>query len=360
MKFNINQIFKLTIIFIFLSFVCLTKLRVDPEDSLNLEDQTSSEISLNGPSNNKFKGHVIFENEGRGIVIKSTNGEQNDKLLKLVSDKLNPDTYIVDYRLMRNCEFSVYFSGENKKNIKLVFSAKSLENKNKNEKFEIKLEIMNFSKFFPKIEKTEMAIQNKIKTQCEKRKERINSFKSDLITQFSDYKENLDKNKFIRSKIKSSKKRADGFNSSIKDITSQITQINSLQKSYENQKKNLELLMNGSNKLLRKERRDFNSTIYINIEINNNLKENSIQLKKLSERENQLKKNYESFILEQKGIEGEMIKMNEKLSETDKQISSLSRNKLLDEYEIQYSKSKQKEINVHIFEIRNQIMKLNI
>ena len=354
MKF-INKISIFYINFVLLSFVSLTKVRIESEDSSSSE--MYSEIVLDGPSKNKFKGQVTFEKQGKGLIIKSINGEQNDKLLKLVADKLASDTYLIDYRLMRSCAFPVKFSGEMNKNIKLAFSPKSLENKNKNEKFDFNLEIFNFINFFPKVEKTEIAIQNEIKTQCEKRKNTIIQYKSLLMNDFNEYQEIMKQRKQIKSRLNSAKKNTEVFNTNFQDINNQIAQINELKNSYEKQRQNLEILMKGSNKLLKKEKEDLSGITNNNNDIQNKLKENTIQLKKLSEKDNDLKKSYEKLIRHEKNNDEELNNLNKKKSVIEEKISSISRNKLSDEYEIKYTNSTQKEIALLMEETKNQIQK---
>jgi chromosome segregation ATPase len=348
----INKLFKLSILlFATITLVNLARLRADSQD------HTSTVISMNGPSKNKFKGTVSFEKEGRGILITSNSTHQNDKLLKLVAEKQSTNTYLIDYRLMRSCNFTINFTGNNNTNLKIGFSPRSLENKNKNEKFDIKLEVLNYSSFFPKVVKKVEAVQAEISKQCEARKAKVQTLKATLINKFTEYKGNVENNKKLNVKLSSTKKSTDGFNSSIDDIRSQIDAINALQKSYEGQKKNLQILKKGSNKLLRKERKDLKLIQDKNNEIDKKIKENEAEIKKFNEKDNNLKKNYENFVLEQKGLEEEIINLNKKLSDTDQQISSLARNKLSDEYEIQYAKSTQKEIKVLIDEIKNQTEK---
>jgi len=148
-------------------------------DSLNLKTNSNifsleidSAISLNGPSKNDFKGHVSLDQFGRGIIITAING-QNDKLLKLVSEKIDLNTYLIDYRLMRTCDFNIKLQLQAfQKDLRFGFSPRSLENKAKTDKFDVEVEILNFYNFLPKnlLPINEKTVKNLLAGQCEKKK----------------------------------------------------------------------------------------------------------------------------------------------------------------------------------------------
>ena len=357
MKFNIRiKILYISILLVIISNAYLSSLRVITKDAFSFNETTSSDSSFDELSINNDEQKVYLDKEGRGIMIKSFNGISDEKL-KLVSEKLNPEIYLIDYRLMRNCVFKVKFIGEKGNILNIEFSPRSLEKRPKNHELKIQLDIKNYSKFFPDLYNKEESIINHIKEQCYKRKESLNSIKKDIINQINVYKERMHKMIDIISKYRSLKNTTEEFESTIKDVKSQITQIRRLKKSYENQNENLEQLMKSSKKLLKKEKVDTNVITNYIVKIKIKLKENSFKFKELRDKEVEIKNKYKNYILSQKDIEGEIINLSKRLSETDQQISSLSRNKLKENYEIHYIESSTKELYARIDEISKQIIK---
>ena len=357
MKFIIRiKILYISILLVIISNAYLSSLRVITKDAFSFNDTTSSDSSFDELSINDDEQKVYLDKEGRGIMIKSFNGISDEKL-KLVSEKLNPEIYLIDYRLMRNCVFKVKFIGEKGNILNIEFSPRSLEKRPKNHELKIQLNIKNYSKFFPDLDNKEESIINHIKEQCYKRKESLNLIKKEIINQINVYKERMHKMIDINSKYRSLKNTTEEFELTIKDVKSQITQIRRLKKSYENQKENLEQLMKSSKKLLKKEKVDTNVITNYIVKIKIKLKENSFKFKELRDKEVEIKNKYKNYILSQKDIEGEIINLSKRLSETDQQISSLSRNKLKENYEIHYIESSTKELYARIDEISKQIIK---
>ena len=357
MKFIIRiKILYISILLVIISNAYLSSLRVITKDAFSFNDTTYSDSSFDELSINDDEQKVYLDKEGRGIMIKSFNGISDEKL-KLVSEKLNPEIYLIDYRLMRNCVFKVKFIGEKGNILNIEFSPRSLEKRPKNHELKIQLDIKNYSKFFPDLDNKEESIINHIKEQCYKRKESLNLIKKEIINQINVYKERMHKMIDINSKYRSLKNTTEEFELTIKDVQSQITQIRRLKKSYENQKENLEQLMKSSKKLLKKEKVDTNVITNYIVKIKIKLKENSFKFKELRDKEVEIKNKYKNYILSQKDIEGEIINLSKRLSETDQQISSLSRNKLKENYEIHYIESSTKELYARIDEISKQIIK---
>ena len=357
MKFIIRiKILYISILLVIISNAYLSSLRVITKDAFSFNDTTYSDSSFDELSINDDEQKVYLDKEGRGIMIKSFNGISDEKL-KLVSEKLNPEIYLIDYRLMRNCVFKVKFIGEKGNILNIEFSPRSLEKRPKNHELKIQLNIKNYSKFFPDLDNKEESIINHIKEQCYKRKESLNLIKKEIINQINVYKERMHKMIDINSKYRSLKNTTEEFELTIKDVKSQITQIRRLKKSYENQKENLEQLMKSSKKLLKKEKVDTNVITNYIVKIKIKLKENSFKFKELRDKEVEIKNKYKNYILSQKDIEGEIINLSKRLSETDQQISSLSRNKLKENYEIHYIESSTKELYARIDEISKQIIK---
>ena len=357
MKFIIRiKILYISILLVIISNAYLSSLRVITKDAFSFNDTTSSDSSFDELSINDDEQKVYLDKEGRGIMIKSFNGISDEKL-KLVSEKLNPEIYLIDYRLMRNCVFKVKFIGEKGNILNIEFSPRSLEKRPKNHELKIQLDIKNYSKFFPDLDNKEESIINHIKEQCYKRKESLNLIKKEIINQINVYKERMHKMIDINSKYRSLKNTTEEFELTIKDVKSQITQIRRLKKSYENQKENLEQLMKSSKKLLKKEKVDTNVITNYIVKIKIKLKENSFKFKELRDKEVEIKNKYKNYILSQKDIEGEIMNLSKRLSETDQQISSLSRNKLKENYEIHYIESSTKELYARIDEISKQIIK---
>ena len=357
MKFIIRiKILYISILLVIISNAYLSSLRVITKDAFSFNDTTSSDSSFDELSINDDEQKVYLDKEGRGIMIKSFNGISDEKL-KLVSEKLNPEIYLIDYRLMRNCVFKVKFIGEKGNILNIEFSPRSLEKRPKNHELKIQLNIKNYSKFFPDLDNKEESIINHIKEQCYKRKESLNLIKKEIINQINVYKERMHKMIDINSKYRSLKNTTEEFELTIKDVKSQITQIRRLKKSYENQKENLEQLMKSSKKLLKKEKVDTNVITNYIVKIKIKLKENSFKFKELRDKEVEIKNKYKNYILSQKDIEGEIMNLSKRLSETDQQISSLSRNKLKENYEIHYIESSTKELYARIDEISKQIIK---
>ena len=73
----------------------------------HFEIMLRSSISIESPQNSNFKGHVSLDDKSRGIVISAGDGNENEELMKLVSEKLDEDSYLIDYRLFRSCDFDV-------------------------------------------------------------------------------------------------------------------------------------------------------------------------------------------------------------------------------------------------------------
>ena len=251
----------------------------------------NSNVKLNGPSSNNFKGNVSLDNLERGIVITAGDGAHDESLLRLVSEKVESDSFLIDYRLFRSCEITASFA-EDKNKLILNFSPYSLENRKKNDNFDIHVEISNYEKFIDKSKyKSEYEVQNFIRNQCENRKNKIVSYKNEFTSAVENFRKKTKDLESINAELRNHAKEVESLKTSISETESQIKDIEYLKDSYQMQLKSISSLTSGASKLiinenqkreeLQKRQRDLEDQI---VQSQNEVRQQEENLMKLKEK----------------------------------------------------------------------------
>lgn len=320
----------------------------------------NSNVSLNGPSQNNFKGHVALDSENRGIIITAGDGAQNESLMRLVSEKVDSDSYLIDYRLMRSCDFPLKIT-KNNKNINLTFSPKSLENRNKNDNFAITVEIFNFRSFITDDKyKSEDDIKDFLKNQCQERKNHISGMKSEFKSAVSEYHRKYKELKSVQQKLSSQSSEVENLRTAIADAENQIKDINYLQNSYEMQMKSISSITSGASKLIGKESDKKNELSAKKRDLEKEYSENSEKIKLMEEKLTKLKENYAKTMEKSKDVENLIINHQKDLADVENSISNLRSSKLRVDYDLKASKEMRSSTENSSSELKEQISKYNI
>jgi len=317
---------------------------------------TNLNLKVNGINN--FKGHVGLDAEGKGIVISTTENDSNDKMLRLISEKLDSDAYLIDFRLFRSCDMQPKVSKYGK-NLSLTFSPKSLENRSKTEKYDVTVEIMDFRSFISE-EKytTEEQIKDYLYKRCSGRKNAVDTLKRQLldsIKSFSDKTAALGK---VSEKLAVKIAELESLKTAVLDTQAQIKDIDYLQNSYKMQLKSIDSLTNGANKLIRKEgekQKEFRERE------NSENKKLQKKLDDIKIKEAEIAKEKELFrklIDEAKEIENKMIKDQRNLAEEENNLSNINTNKMKLSYDLKNAKTTLKKIKEQQENLNSEIQKL--
>lgn len=320
---------------------------------------SNSNVSLSGPTQNNFKGHVSLDKDGRGIVITAGEGGQNEALLRLVSEKLDSDSYLIDYRLMRSCDFTIKFS-QDKNNLIISFSPQSLENRNKNDKFDIQVEIYNYRTFIPDDKyKTEEDIKAFLSNQCEERKKTVSTMKRNLELAILDYHKKSKELGNLNKKIYSQSQETENLKTAIQETEAQVKDITYLQNSYEMQLKSIFSITSGANKLISKEN---DKKIEIMEQIANLQKEISDKSEFMKNKEDNLSKlkdKYAKTMEKSKDVENSIINYQKELADIENSLSNLNSNKLRLDFELKNTDSRRISAENSVNDISLEINKYN-
>jgi DNA repair exonuclease SbcCD ATPase subunit len=301
--------------------------------SLAIFSFINSNVRLKGPSENNFKGNVSLDLEGKGIVLTANDGGQNEGLLKLVSEKIDSESYLIDYRLMRSCDLNARL--KDKKNLLINFSPFSLENRKKNDKFNIEVEILNYTNFIPNDKyKTEADIREFLKSQCTNRKQSIKYLKEKFVAAVSNYHLKAKKLNDLQFKMRIESKEYENIKNSIKDTETQIKDITNLQNSYEMQLKSISNITSGAFKLIANEKEKKDEIIKKQNDMARKIDEKTENIKKSEEKLILLRDKYSKSMENSKEIENLIINYQKDLSEANDKISDANSNKLRLEFDL--------------------------
>ncbi len=329
MKLSIIQILAVFLMFITLSNSALSKSRTNAEANFSF---TNLNLKFDGVNN--FKGHVGLDADGKGIVVSPTDNDSNDKMLRLISEKLDSDAYLIDFRIFRSCDMSPKVSRYGK-NLSLTFSPKSLENRSKNEKFDVTVEIMDFRTFISEEKyQTEEQIKDFLLNRCSDRKNAVNSLKrilNDSIKSFTDNTSELFK---LNEKISLQYSELNNLKAAVEDTKTQINDINFLQNSYKMQLRSIDSLTNGANKLIDKETKKQKEIKEKENALDKKLKK---KLDHIKNKEGEIAKEkikFHKLIEESKDVENNFINHQKNLAEEENILSNINSNKMKISYDL--------------------------
>jgi chromosome segregation ATPase len=326
--------------------------RTKTQSEANFIFSNKNSISKFRDSLNNFHGNVGIDTENKGIIISTFENENNDKMLRLISEKLDSDAYLIDFRLFRSCDMKSKLSN-NGNNLNITFSPKSLENRSKNEKFDITVDIKDFRSFISsEAYKTQEDINNYLNEKCLKRKSTVNKLKINFTNKINTFTEKKKELSELNSKLNKHLSELENVKTAVFDTDSQINDINSLKNSYQTQLKSIASLTNGTNKLISKEsqksvdlrKKEMDIGVLLNKKVDEiKIKEDEI----IKEKEN-----FHKLIENSKDIENSLIKEQKRLSEEENNLSSIYQNKMKLTYDLKNNKDNLKKI-------KNQENKLN-
>jgi chromosome segregation ATPase len=353
MKFNIRFVITILLLFITLSSAAHLRSRTSAEANFSF---TNLNLKVNGINN--FKGHVGLDAEGKGIVISTTESDSNDKMLRLISEKLDSDAYLIDFRLFRSCDLQPKINKYGK-NLSLTFSPKSLENRSKTEKYDVTVEIMDFRSFISEEKySTEEQIKDYLYKRCATRKNAVETLKrllSDSIRTFTDKTVELG---LVNEKLSTQSAELESLRTAVADTQAQIKDINYLQNSYKMQLKSIDSLTNGANKLISKETENQKE---IKEKENSFGKKLQKKLEAIKNKEAEIAKEKEIFrklIDEAKEIENSMIKQQSNLAEEENNLSNINTNKMKLSYDLKNAKTTLKKIKEQVASLIGEIEKM--
>merc|ERR1711934_622410 len=139
-------------------------------------------------------------------------------------------------------------------NLSLTFSPKSLENRSKNEKFDITVDVKDFRSFISsETYKTEEQVDKYLREKCDNRKNGVNNLKKKFTNNIKSYGDKKRELAELNTKLNKHISELESVKTAVYDTENQIKDINFLKKSYQTQLKSIASLTNGTNKLISKE-----------------------------------------------------------------------------------------------------------
>jgi chromosome segregation ATPase len=315
---------------------------------------TESKIELLGPTANDFKAHVAL-NE-KGIVISSDNGLHDENLLRLVAEKLESDNYLIDYRLFRNCEMKIALTGENK--MRVNFSPKSLENRSKNEKFDINLDVLNYRSVLPANVVNEVDIKGYLQGQCQNRKNEILKIKNNFRKIIEEYKTRSNRLSDISKNVFSKNQEVENVTSAIADAEKQITDISKLKDSYQMQLVSIDSLTQGANRLVVKENERTAELQSQQTDLVKRIEETQKDILAREESLTKIKENNRKAIERSKDVESAMISYQKELSEVDGNLSNIRSSKLGFEYDLKNARMQSDQVEKDLSSLINEVQRL--
>jgi len=307
---------------------------------------------------NNFRGNVGIDTENKGIIISTLENDGNDKMLRLISEKLDSDAYLIDFRLFRSCNMKPKINNAGN-NLSLTFSPKSLENRSKNEKFDITVDVKDFRSFISSEKyKSEAEVDKYLSEKCNARKSSVITLKknfNDNIKSFNEKRKDLSE---LNSKLNKHVTELESVKTAVFDTESQIKDINSLKKSYATQLKSIASLTNGTNKLISNESQKSVDLREKEMQIGGNLNKKTDEIKIKEEDIVKEKENFHKLIENSKDIENSLIKQQKRLSEEENNLSSVNQNKMKLTYDLKNDKGNLKKIKSQEISINKEIEKL--
>jgi len=307
---------------------------------------------------NNFRGNVGIDTENKGIIISTFENDGNDKMLRLISEKLDSDAYLIDFRLFRSCNMKPKISN-NGNNLSLTFSPKSLENRSKNEKFDITVDVKDFRSFISsELYKTEESVDKYLSEKCKTRKNSVNNLKNNFTENIKTFAEKKKELAELNSKLNKHINELESVKTAVFDTESQITDINFLKKSYQTQLKSIASLTNGTNKLISKESQKSVDLREKEMDLGGNLNKKVDEIKNKEEEIIKEKENFHKLIENSKDIENSLIKQQKRLSEEENNLSSVNQNKMKLTYDLKNDKENLKKIKSQEISLNKEIQKL--
>jgi len=348
--FNKHFIKSCILLFLIINFIQTFELRASAVLSFY-----NSNVKLNGPASNNFKGNVGLDDQERGIVITAGDGAHDESLLRLVSEKLDSDSFLIDYRLFRTCEVTASFTNDKKKLI-LNFSPYSLENRKKNDNFDVHVEISNYEKFIDKTKyTTEYAVQDFLRTQCNNRKNKILSYKNEFTLAVENYRKKSKELESLNVQIRNHAKDLEGLKSSISETESQLKDIEYLKDSYQMQLKSISSLTNGASKLISNETKKKEELQKKQKELEDQIVQSQNDARKEEEFSNKLKERYSKNMESTKDVENEIITTQKNLSDVDNSLSNVRSEQLRVNYDLKHIESLRTSLEKNLADIAEQM-----
>lgn len=357
-------------------FLCLLSI------STVLNNKTFLRASIKNQSNLSFSEVVVqIDNKDEeaeftsnvkllkeGILIDPAVG-LNEKLLKLISEKTEDESFMVDYRLLRSCSG---LESENKESVTISLSPKSLENRTTNDNLKFKMtfkrdkgafqNLFDERKFkFNNDDSLSERLKKIIESDCEDRKDQIHTLKKSFSSEIENLREKKEALSKINKRLLIKDKEIDSLTVNLNDTKNQISDITNLQDSYSKQLKSLETLRSGTNKLIEAEERKIQEFS----EQEHNLNEDSLglinELKDTEGKYSALKKEYIQLNDEIKEAENNLTNVQRKISENEAKLSDVQSKEIKNNYELQFKEKDKTEteskIKVTSTELESMILK---
>ena len=327
--------------------------------TLNNNNSENNNTSISS-SDLRFKAKIYITKEGLKIVPLEEILNIQEKNIKIIADKEEDESYIVDYRLFRSCENTNTKS--TKSTTTLQYSPFSLENRTTNTNFLINLTLINNTNgqtaTLNNPNNPNISYSSLIHNLCLSRKSIFKRIKSKFSKSVILYKQVKSELNNTITKLRIKEKELDKLNSSNLDIDNQIGDIKTLEKSFAQQLKFIDMLRKGTKRLVISEKEKI-------INLNTEYKALELDAKKLEKeiinKENTMnsyKFEFSKLIDSNKTNENEYINLQKALSDYENKISEINLNSLKNKYEIE-SKIKEKSNNTNIISnIKEEISKI--
>jgi chromosome segregation ATPase len=304
----------------------------------NKANFSESTFMLNG--DNELKGQVSLDS--RGIVITSSEAMQDTNDLKLVSVEKTTESHLIDFRLFRTCNIeAMLLNGA----LRLNFSPMSVENRSKNDNFDIQVDILNYRNVIPKEYETVEQIGGYLKSLCEARKKVIAQLKDELESAISKFKSSYASISELSKQVHSQTAEVENVKSAIQDAENQIKGISNLKKSYQTELNSIEALTSGASRLITKESTR-SKEIQDELEkLKADIKGAQTNAKVKSETISQLKESNRKVIEKSKDVENVIIGLQRDLSEMDGIIAGGKSTKLGLGYDLKAARTHSEELD---------------
>ena len=355
MKLNLISISMLKVIVVsaIISMVFSAKMKTNTGTRLSTLNLLLERNNMTSAT--QFKAHVMLDEKDRGFIISPSNLNSPEKYIRLVGEKQDgyEDTYLLDYRLMRTCDFNLSFSDDDATSLNVLLSPRSLENRGKNVKFDLKVELVDYNRMFPGRKMSD--VKKILKSKCEKRKEEIDVQKNQFVTHFEKLR-NLRKNlNAINDKLNKEINEVGKYSNSIIDAKNQISSIAKLNSSYTTQLNSIKAISTSSNRLI-------SSTTIKLAELNDNLKSVENEIKNLSnssvineELISKYRNDLNSILNETKSNENYILNLKKNISMIETEISNVNFNKMKVDLEIRQKIDILNKTNENMFLLENDI-----
>ena len=240
-----------SVYFLILTLIALcTAAKMKSTNVLRLSNLNVNMSHNNISTSTSFKAHVMLDENDRGIIISPSSVNSPERYLRLVGEKQDgyDETYLIDYRLLRSCDMNVTFSDADATSLNVLLSLQSLENRSKNKRYELNVELVDYHRMFPNRRMSD--VKKILKSKCEKRKREIESMKRSFIDGYNELhllRKNMND---IVDKITKEQNEVKKYNTSITDALSQINSISKLNSSYSTQLSSIKAISSSSHRLI--------------------------------------------------------------------------------------------------------------